>query len=113
MKRNAALVALTAVTLYATSCQQGPPSAAGVAAAPAEDSVHKATAAAPLSALLDSGNAAFRSQEYASARDFYTRAIQLDSTFAAGWFGVYMAEDKLGNAETAAYAMQRAMAAQK
>jgi hypothetical protein len=108
MNRNAALIAVTAVALGATSCRERASLEGDVAAAPADDSIVDASATAPLTALLDSGNAAFLVHDYARARDFYLRATQLDSTFAAGWFGVYMAEDRLGNAATAAYAMERA-----
>ena len=61
-------------------------------------------------ALLDSGNAAYRAEDYARARTHYTRAVQLDSTVAAGWFGLYMAEQKAGNAAEADRAMKRAQA---
>lgn len=109
MNRSAALLA-AAVALFATSCQKKPSTEnAKVPITPPADSVHAAVAAAtPFRAQLDSGNLAFRAKDYAGARGHFMRATEIDSTNAAGWFGVYMAEDKLGNKAEADYALKRA-----
>jgi hypothetical protein len=110
MKRNAVCIAVTAVALCATSCEERAPSEERAVSTPAKAAVINARTARPLTALLDSGNAAFRAQNYARAKDYYLRATQLDSTFSAGWFGVYMVEAKLGNDASAANAMERVKA---
>jgi len=61
-----------------------------------------------LVAHLDSGNAAFRAHDFAGARDEYRAALAIDSTVTAAWFGVFMAERALGNADAAAQALARA-----
>ncbi len=59
---------------------------------------------------LDSGNAAYRDRDYERALDLYNEAIALDDDLAAGWFGVYMAQLALGNADAAEAAMEQARA---
>lgn len=59
-------------------------------------------------AVLDSGSEAFRADDYQSSLAHYTRATELDPEVAAGWFGVFMAQQALGNAEAAAEALERA-----
>jgi len=59
-------------------------------------------------ALLDSGSAAFRADDPERALEIYLEATELGSDVAAAWFGVYMAQDALGNAEAAEEAMARA-----
>lgn len=109
MKRSAALLA-AAVVLFATSCKQNPsPDNAKVPITPPADSVHAAMATpTPFQFQLDSGNVAFRAKDYTRARAHFMRATEIDSTNAAAWFGVYMAEDKLGNKAEADYAMKKA-----
>jgi tetratricopeptide (TPR) repeat protein len=46
---------------------------------------------------LDSGNVAYRRGDYKAANDFYRQAAQTDPNSVAGWYGIYMAESKLGN----------------
>jgi len=58
-------------------------------------------------AALDSGNAAFRRTDYAAAREHYARATQLGPDQSAAWFGLSMAERRLGNAGAADEAMRR------
>lgn len=109
MRRSAALVAVAAVALLATSCKQKPASEGKIPLTPPADSIHQPTAAmTPFRAQLDSGNTAYRAKDYTRAREHYIRATKLDSLSGAGWFGVYMAEDKLGNKAQADYAMKRA-----
>jgi tetratricopeptide (TPR) repeat protein len=59
-------------------------------------------------ASLDSGNAAYRTNDYEAARRHFRHAVDIDDDVAAGWFGVYMAELALGNADAAEEAMDRA-----
>ncbi len=46
---------------------------------------------------LDSGNVAYRRGDYKAANEFFRQASQADPKNVAGWYGVYMAESKLGN----------------
>lgn len=57
---------------------------------------------------LDSGNAAYRADDYRRARRHFHAAVEADSSVAAGWFGVYMAERALGNDRAADSALRRA-----
>lgn len=57
---------------------------------------------------LDSGNAAYRSGDYESARRHFRAAAREDSSAGAAWFGVYMAERALGNELAADSALQKA-----
>lgn len=59
-------------------------------------------------AHLDSGNAAYRDGEYGRALRHYRSAAAADSTVAAAWFGVYMAERALGDSVAADSALRRA-----
>jgi tetratricopeptide (TPR) repeat protein len=59
-------------------------------------------------AQLDSGSAAFRVDDYEAALRHYTRVTEIDPDIGAGWFGVYMAADALGDAELAEEALERA-----
>ena len=59
-------------------------------------------------AQLDSGSAAFRLNDFEGALAHYTRVTEMAPDVGAGWFGVYMAEDALGNADAAREALERA-----
>ncbi|MDH3269922.1 MAG: hypothetical protein OEN56_01240 [Gemmatimonadota bacterium] len=59
-------------------------------------------------AQLDSGSAAFRNDDFEAALVHYTRVTEQAPEFATGWFGVYMAQNELGNADAAAAALERA-----
>lgn len=61
-------------------------------------------------AQLDSATAAFRSNDHGAALAHYTRATEMAPDIGAGWFGVYMSQNALGNAEAAADALERARA---
>ena len=61
-----------------------------------------------VAAALDSGNAAYRARDYEAAREHYAKATRAGEDVAATWFGLYMAELALGNAEAADAAMARA-----
>jgi len=57
---------------------------------------------------LDAGNQAVRADSFALARSHFLAVTEADSTIAAGWFGLYLAESGLGNQEGAADALERA-----
>lgn len=59
-------------------------------------------------AQLDSGTAAFRLDDYEAALRHYTRVTEIAPDIGAGWFGVYMAAEALGDVEGAAEALERA-----
>ncbi len=59
-------------------------------------------------AQLDSGTAAYRADDFEASRRHYVRVTELDPSLGAGWFGLYMAEDALGNEEAATAALERA-----
>ena len=61
-----------------------------------------------LTTQLDSGNAAYRSRNYERALAHYRAAVQIDDEHAAGWFGIYMSQTKLGRVAAADSALQRA-----
>ncbi len=56
---------------------------------------------------LDSGNAAYRAKDYARALTHYRAAAQRAPGLTAAWFGIYMAQDKLGNKAAADSAMKK------
>lgn len=61
---------------------------------------------------VDAGNAAIRTDSFDVARQHFLAVIDLDSGLAVGWFGLYMAEQGLGNAEAAAEALEKAQSIQ-
>jgi tetratricopeptide (TPR) repeat protein len=58
-------------------------------------------------AHLDSGSAAFRDDRFGAALEHYTRVTELEPDLGAGWFGVYMAQEALGDLEAAEAALER------
>lgn len=75
-----------------------------------DDQVRQTRAELPpeLTAALDSGNAAYRRGDYQQALEAYDEAVRIDEDVPAGWFGVYMAHQALGNTAAADSAMMRA-----
>lgn len=63
---------------------------------------------AEMAAVLDSGNAAYRREDYEAARGYFRKLVERDSTLAAGWFGIYMTEKALGNQDAAEAALEEA-----
>lgn len=61
-------------------------------------------------AQLDSGTAAYRADDFEAALRHYTRVTEIAPEVGAGWFGVYMAAEALGDAELAEQALERARA---
>lgn len=97
----AGLIALT------PACQQGDEQRTGSFDA---DAAQRRRAQLPpeIAAALDSGNEAYRSERYEEARRHYNRALEIDSSTTAAWFGVYMTERALGDDEAAHEALERA-----
>jgi hypothetical protein len=58
-------------------------------------------------AQVDSGNAAYRAEEFDDAREHFRRATEAGPRVAAAWFGLYMAEHALGHIEAADSALAR------
>lgn len=61
-----------------------------------------------LAELIDAGNAAVRVDSFDVARRHFLAATELAPAVAAGWFGLYMAEQGRGDAEAAVEALGRA-----
>lgn len=61
-----------------------------------------------MTAQLDSGNAAIRADDFTSARRHFTAVTEMEAEVAAGWFGLYLAHQGLGDADAAAEALERA-----
>ncbi|HSR43480.1 MAG TPA: tetratricopeptide repeat protein [Longimicrobiales bacterium] len=57
---------------------------------------------------LDSGNVAYRADDFEAALRHYRRVVELEPEQASGWFGLAMANSSLGNAAAADSAFQRA-----
>lgn len=76
------------------------------------DSIDPATAGRTLPPAavvqLDSGNAAYRLDQYETARAHYLRVTELAPGQAPGWFGLFMAETALGNDSAATAALDQA-----
>lgn len=76
------------------------------------DSVDPSTAGRDLPAeamvQLDSGNVAYREGDYDGALRYYVRVTEIAPDDATGWFGIYMAQEALGNAAAADSAIAEA-----
>ena len=76
------------------------------------DSVDPETAGRGLSAdamaQLDSGNVAYRAGDFEGALTFYVRVTEIAPDDATGWFGIYMAQEALGNRAAADSAIAEA-----
>ena len=59
-------------------------------------------------AQLDSGNAAYRAQDFQGSLRHYQSAAEQDPDAPAPWFGVYMAQRMLGDTAAAEEALERA-----
>ena len=73
-----------------------------------EGDPYSSEALADVRASLDSGNAAYKAKDYDRARAHYQRVTDIDKDEPAGWFGIYMVELALGNAEAAGKALDKA-----
>ncbi len=107
LKHGVALVLLVAA---ASTCKPAEPPQTEApqiqeAAPPAQDPMSPEAAA-----QLDSGSTAFRADDFAGALAHYTKATELAPDLAAAWFGVYMAQEALGNAQAAEEALAKTQA---
>jgi len=59
-------------------------------------------------AQLDSANAAYRDGEYESALAHFRSVTEMAPDDATGWFGIFMTNNALGNAEAAQEALEEA-----
>jgi hypothetical protein len=59
-----------------------------------------------LVALLDSAAAAYRNDDFETARRQYAAALAIDSTLAAPWFGLFLVHQALGQGEIADSALR-------
>lgn len=101
--------ALALMLLVAAASTCGP-------AEPPQDEAPQVQEAAPpeqtpispeAAAQLDSGSTAFRADDFAGALAHYTKATELAPDLAAAWFGVFMAQEALGNAQAAQEALAK------
>ena len=76
------------------------------------DSVDPSTAGRELPAeamaQLDSGNVAYRAGDFQGALAHYLRVTEMAPDDATGWFGIYMAQEALGNTAAADSAIAEA-----
>jgi len=70
----------------------------------------RATWPADVVAHVDSGNAAMRAHETERALEHYRWAVEQAPTNSTAWFGVYMAQNALGNAAAADSALAKVRA---
>lgn len=63
-----------------------------------------------VTAQLDSGSTAFRADDFKGALAHYTKATELAPDLAAAWFGVFMAQEALGDAQAAQEALAKTQA---
>ncbi len=83
--------------------------------APADQPVDRVSIAPPelapeIRRRLDEGNAAFEAGDLEAAQGHYEAALEVDSTSAPAWFGLYMTLVELGENERAASAAARVQA---
>ncbi len=104
MKRSVACIGFLAVlTLSACGGSADDQETGSISAE--EVKSERANLPAGVSAALDSGNAAYRANNYEAALAQYRQAVELQPDLAAAWFGIYMAELALGNTAGADSAM--------
>ncbi len=63
-----------------------------------------------LTARVDSANAAYAAEDYETAAEIYGALTEEYADNGTVWFGLYMAENALGNTDAAAAALERAEA---
>lgn len=107
IRRGCLPITLSVITLL-PGC--GPDDQRTDTAEPDAATQERASWPAPMAAQVDSGNAAVRADDFEAARRHFATATALAPEVAAGWFGLYLAEQELGRAEEAADALERARA---
>lgn len=105
--RVCAVAALVGLAFLGTGCQGEDGQRTGDLD-PGAAQERRAQLSPEIAAALDSGNRAYRSEDYETARSQFRRALEADSGTAAAWFGLYMSERALGNEEAAREALERA-----
>lgn len=65
-----------------------------------------------MTAQLDSGNAAIRRDDFAAALRHFDEVTEMAPDVAAGWFGLYLAQQGLGDIEAAMASLERARSIQ-
>ncbi|MHB1194953.1 MAG: tetratricopeptide repeat protein [Longimicrobiales bacterium] len=103
-------LALMLLVVASSTCRpaEAPPAEAPQvqeSAPPTQDAVSPEAAA-----QLDSGSTAFRADDFAGALAHYTKATELAPDLAAAWFGVFMAQEALGNPQAAQEALAKTQA---
>lgn len=107
-KCRPAATAVLALALSLAACGDGEPEQRTETFSPQRAQETRAQLPPELAAALDSGNAAYREGDYERARSHFRGIVEEDSTVTAAWFGIYMAEQALGNEEAAKAALDRA-----
>jgi tetratricopeptide (TPR) repeat protein len=98
---------LLLIALVLLGCRPGKDQTTGSIDSSAVTEARKELPAA-LAVHLDSGNAAYRVRDYATALAHYRAAIAIKDDEAAPWFGIYMTELAQGHATAADSALKRA-----
>ncbi len=101
------VIAVLTIGVVAACGPDGPPDDQATGSIDSTSWVEARALPAVVQAQLDSGNAAFRAQDYERARRHYYAASEAGPDEPAVWFGVYMVERQLGNLEAAESAMRR------
>lgn len=75
-----------------------------------QSETRRASWPAELTAQVDSANAAIAGGEYETAAEIYRSLVEQYPDIGTVWFGLYMAEDALGNTDAAEAALEKAEA---
>lgn len=110
MRTTRGLISLLVLAGTAGCAAEERPEAPEVSEAPAAVVEERADLSEEFLAVLDSGSEAFRADDYQASLAHYTRATEMDANVAAGWFGVFMAQQALGNQDAANAALEKARA---
>lgn len=108
MKTHRFLVAALALAagMTTTACRPKDQKAETINAQEATQA--RETLPADVLAQIDSGNAAFRAGDHKAALAYYTKAKDMKKDVAAAWYGIYMAQNALGNEDAAKEALAQA-----
>lgn len=101
------MMVIVALTLVACGEEEGQRVPMGQDTAESQAS-GRASWSPELTARVDSANTAYAEERYEDAAAIYRELTQEYSDVGAVWFGLYMAENALGNTEVADSALQRA-----
>lgn len=101
--------AIVVLTLAACSGEEGQRVELGADTAQSTQ-IRRADWPEGLAARVDSANAAYADSAYATAAEIFRSATEEHPEIGTVWFGLYMAENAMGNTEAAAAALERAEA---